>query len=415
MLGELATKAVATGEALKDFSYKTSISVENASALQYAADVAGTSLDTMGNAIFMMQRRMADDSTGNFAAALDKIGLSIQDIEGLDPDQQFLRIASAFKENTNATDRASVAMALFGRGGREIVPAMMKDLGDLTDQAKQLGHVMSGETAQGLEDLGMSWRALKEGVAWTGTEVGVGVVHFFQDLTSGINQALFVLDPFSQDMKILGDRIAGALPAVKELPGWMGQIAAANKGVAMATYEADAASKELDDDTKAHIDQMHKQQDAIDGIVRSLTGYHDGTKDIAALTIVANQGLVNGTDTANRFADAVQKLHEQGVPVPPILDALAKSARDAQSALDTAGAMMKLQNQEFIDMEDHLTSLLPVAKNFFDLMHGMTDEFDFTDDAGRHWPKTRFDQDDFQVQYVGPNQYSVELKMASCL
>lgn len=334
ILFELSEKAIETGEALNDFSEKTSIGVEAASQLDYVAKVAGSSLDQMGSAIFMMQKRMADDSSGSFAAALEKIHLSVQEIEALTPDQQFIKIAEAFKENTTQSDRASVAMALFGRAGRDLAPLLMKDLGDINDQAKELGHTMSAETAKGMEDLAMAWRGLKESISWTTTEIGVGTVHFFQDLGSAINQAAYFLDPLSSDLDVLGKRIAGDLPKVKDA---ITGFEMASGKVALSAEEAKAASKDLDDETKAHIDALAKHKVAVDSIVASLMGESTKTKETKEAIDLVIASHTTNTDVIARTVAAIEKLKAQHVDVSASTLQWAKDNATIAGSLDNIG------------------------------------------------------------------------------
>ena len=54
-----------------------------------------------------------------------------------------------------------------------------------------------------------------------------------------------------------------------------------------------------------------------------------------------------------------------------------------------------------------------VLENFFDSMRGRLGEFEFTDDNGKTWQHTRFDQDEFSVRYNEPESHSVEIKLSA--
>lgn len=54
-----------------------------------------------------------------------------------------------------------------------------------------------------------------------------------------------------------------------------------------------------------------------------------------------------------------------------------------------------------------------ILEAFWNDRRGSYNEFSFTDDQAVTWTHTRFDQDTFSVQYVGPNQYSVEIHLSA--
>jgi hypothetical protein len=54
---------------------------------------------------------------------------------------------------------------------------------------------------------------------------------------------------------------------------------------------------------------------------------------------------------------------------------------------------------------------LTILEDFFREMRGRLGTFDCEDNEGVVWPKCRFDQDDLRVEYVGVNQFNVEVKI----
>lgn len=54
-----------------------------------------------------------------------------------------------------------------------------------------------------------------------------------------------------------------------------------------------------------------------------------------------------------------------------------------------------------------------ILEDFFNSTKGRLGEFTWTDDSGVTWNTCRFDQDEFEVNCIGPNQYSVQLKIAA--
>lgn len=181
----LAEQAAKLGSEMNDMSEKTSIGVPALSNLRTAAIVAGGSLDQVSNSIFMMQRRM-QESPVKFAEGLMKIGLSLSSLRALKPEDQFLEIAKAFRENTNETNRAGVAMELFSRQGRDLIPLMMKPLDELVDKSKALGFTWTEEEAKAAEELEMKSKLLH--LEWEKIWTDIGSI--FIPVLSGLFSAM---------------------------------------------------------------------------------------------------------------------------------------------------------------------------------------------------------------------------------
>lgn len=209
------------GSALLEMSQRTGIAVESLSGLKYAAEQSGTSIDTLENSIKRMQMNItgsfdesveatsewntaiaesqdylasleaqlnetlpggkydailaaiADEQANlnelmaqgptqaGFAEALDKIGISLESLKGLNPEEQFRRIAEGIKAIQDPTEQAGVAMQIFGKAGTEIIPLLEADIDSLMARARALGLVMDEEAATKAEAFGDTLADLK--------------------------------------------------------------------------------------------------------------------------------------------------------------------------------------------------------------------------------------------------------------
>jgi hypothetical protein len=124
-LYELAENAAAVGGHLNDMSEKTGLSVPALSKLSLAAQVAGSDLDQLTNAVFMLQRNIGEDSP-KVEAGLQKIGLSLGELKAVGVDNYLSLIAEHFKETVDPAARAAAAIELFNKPGRDMIPILMK-------------------------------------------------------------------------------------------------------------------------------------------------------------------------------------------------------------------------------------------------------------------------------------------------
>src|SRR6185369_12446727 len=282
VMGAMVFQAIEAGSALNDFSEITSITVEHASALQFAGEVAGASLQDLGNLIFNTQKRMAENPE-DFERGLNRIGLTMNDLKGLEPDAMFLKIASAFRENTDATNRAATATELWSRQGRDAIPLLMKPLEELTDKARTLGHVMSTEDAAAAEALTMKWNELKAGMSWMITDTGLGILHFFDSLGTALHSTVFLLDPFmtAAEKGIVSGRLIGDLPKVKDITE---SLIPPITVLTMKQWESDLVSKQLTESTKKLMEANQKYADALREYTSAGTSYESLLQKIGNTT-----------------------------------------------------------------------------------------------------------------------------------
>ena len=106
-----------------------------------------------------------DKTAEKFAA----IGVSMDQLQGKKPEEQFRAIAKAIGAIQDPTQRAAAAVSIFGKSGTELLPLFAEDIDALMAKAKELG--VAGLVVGGIHDKDL--RALLGydlGVAITGTE-----------------------------------------------------------------------------------------------------------------------------------------------------------------------------------------------------------------------------------------------------
>lgn len=136
------------GAAMDDMAKRTGISAQALTALGYAAEQSGSSLPTVEKGIKKMQQTIGDATDGMASAtdALSALGTSAEELAGLSPDEQFMRLADSIAAIEDPTLRAARAQKVFGRSGTELLP-LMEDgaagIAALRAEAERLGLVLS--------------------------------------------------------------------------------------------------------------------------------------------------------------------------------------------------------------------------------------------------------------------------------
>ena len=141
-------------DALTKMHDRTGISIEGLQRLQVAGDDAGNTIDEMAGAINQFQNRLVSGDQ-SAVSALDKLGVSLDDIQRMAPDQQFMAISEALRNVSDPAQQVALAMDLFGKTGTQVLPTLKRGFDDVKDAA--VG--MSTETAERLDALGDSMQA----------------------------------------------------------------------------------------------------------------------------------------------------------------------------------------------------------------------------------------------------------------
>lgn len=111
------------GDQFSKLSQRTNVSAEALSRLAYAGELTDVSLQTLGKSITKMQKSLSEAETGlaTAANAFNALGIPIQELKNLAPEDQILVLADAFNAIQDPADRARYAMDIFGRSGVELL------------------------------------------------------------------------------------------------------------------------------------------------------------------------------------------------------------------------------------------------------------------------------------------------------
>ncbi len=154
-LGAAALAFADMGSEIHDASARTGVAADQLSALKYAAEQSGSSLDELEGGLRKMSKTLAgaDEESKQATKTLAKLGLSIEDLEGLAPDKQFEIIGERLQAIQDPTLRAAAAMEIFGKNGTALLP-MLDGLADSMKRAQDLGLIITPEDADAADKFG---------------------------------------------------------------------------------------------------------------------------------------------------------------------------------------------------------------------------------------------------------------------
>lgn len=119
------------------------------------------------------------DATGSQLEAFQKLGISLDSLNGMSPDQQFMKIADAISRVPDPAMRTAVAMDLFGKSGAQLIPFFNEGAAGMTalgQKAQELGLIMSGEAIDNSVILGDQIDALKSQATALAVQIGSALV-----------------------------------------------------------------------------------------------------------------------------------------------------------------------------------------------------------------------------------------------
>ena len=200
-LAGMTLSFASAGDNLDKMSKRTGVGVKALSELAFAAEQSGASLDSVEKGIRGMQRSLLNAEMGSKAAtdALTALGLSVEDVSGMSPEDQFTMIADAIAGVEDPSKRAALSMQLFGRAGSELLPMMNENadgIAKLRKEANELGRTMTEEDAKAAADLTDSMNRVKSVLVGVKNQIGAALapaMTYLADLISKTSSAIVPL------------------------------------------------------------------------------------------------------------------------------------------------------------------------------------------------------------------------------
>ena len=179
-LAGMTLSFASAGDRLDKMSKRTGVGVKALSELAFAAEQSGASLDSVEKGIRGMQRSLLNAEMGSKAAsdALSSLGLSADQLSGMNPEDQFTMIADAIARVEDPSKRAALSMQLFGRAGSELLPMFQENargIADLRQEANELGRTMTEEDAKSAAELTDAMNRVKSTFIGVKNQIGAAL------------------------------------------------------------------------------------------------------------------------------------------------------------------------------------------------------------------------------------------------
>lgn len=211
-------RAFATyGDKFGKMATRTGIGAEALQELGYAAEISGTSIDSLAQALFRARRRignMALGGGGPAKRALETLGLDAKKLSRMAPEAQFKVLITALKGVANEAERNQLAFEIFGDNFRDIQPliaASADSMDEMRERANRLGLVLSGDEIRQAEALTDAFYELGQVVKMTfvklGAALGPTLIPLLKGLAEGIADITNKIVSLAGGLTVLGAQI----------------------------------------------------------------------------------------------------------------------------------------------------------------------------------------------------------------
>lgn len=175
------------GDQLDKMSQRTGASVEWLSQMKFAAQQSGASIEDLETALRGMNKGFGDATRGQgeFLKGLNLVGISMSELENLNTEERFERLAAAVDAIQDPAVKARTAMQLFSESGAKLLP-MLGSVRELRDEAAALGLTMSGESATAAAKLTDAWGRLTSVFKTFLFEVGAALAPALTDIAGKV-------------------------------------------------------------------------------------------------------------------------------------------------------------------------------------------------------------------------------------
>lgn len=208
--------ALDMGGRLADLSTRTGETAGNLTILERAFTNNGLEAEKVGTSINKLQKFMAEASYGGDAQTkvMTALGLSMADLDGKTPTQQMAVFAGKIAGISDPTQRAAMAMQIFGKSGGEMIPLLSNFSSELGTAQGQLGSLpgVMDRSAAAFDTISDNFTVIKGKV----TEFAAGFIEkatpallTFTNYLSGVDAAGWGEKMMSMVLKV-ADTLMGA-------------------------------------------------------------------------------------------------------------------------------------------------------------------------------------------------------------
>ncbi len=186
-LGLLVQSSFKTTDALAKTADKLGITTEALAGLRHAASITGVDQAVFDKGLQNMVRTLRDANNGlaTYKRSYDELGLNVQKLQQLSPEQQFATIAEALKNVTNKTRKLGIAYDIFGGRATALINTLnlgKEGIEGLTQEARDFGLAVSRVEAKKIENANDAFTRVGAIVRGLGTAIATRLAPWLEHI-----------------------------------------------------------------------------------------------------------------------------------------------------------------------------------------------------------------------------------------
>jgi hypothetical protein len=216
-------------EKLGNTADKLGVSFEFIQTLENAANRSGTSIDAVSAAFGRLQKNVTgvDEESKAAQASLAKIGVTAEQLQSLNPEEQYRLIGERLQAIQNPAERTAAAIGLFGKAGADLLP-FFRNLEGASDDMERFGRALTDIDRQRIDDFGAGLDALSVATQGLGQSLllpfaglGEGVNRAFAEVTAGLTA---IIDPIGRVLEPILTQLGRVIEGIGIYIGNLGRI-----------------------------------------------------------------------------------------------------------------------------------------------------------------------------------------------
>ena len=255
------------------------VSIEKLQELKFVAEQGGGTVEELGDAMVTLAERSIEAQGGSedMIAAFQRMGISLNELKGMTPDELFMRVGAAARSAGKDSQFFKDAQDLLGTS-KDVLPMMAQDMDTLIAKAHEYGLVLSGGSVEALDQTGKAiaiwkqqWENNKAEAAGFFATGGIGLSGLWEGATVGGSAAIDALwnleNPFSAFVNAGSDQM---IEFSKEIQGVTSQEAARLAEIEKRKKEAAEAERKrleaIEEQKKKWAEDRKKRADALKAV-----------------------------------------------------------------------------------------------------------------------------------------------------
>ncbi|MEL7499034.1 MAG: phage tail tape measure protein [Planctomycetota bacterium] len=197
-----------TGDQLEKMRARTGLTAKALSELGFAAEQGGASIDQLDRSLAAMARFsvMVERGLKTSTDLLDMLGVSVDQFKNASPEERFKLLAESLSQVADETLRAGIALNVFGRSGRELLPMLeggRASIEALQEEARRLGITLSDDDADAAAELTDAMNRLRRQLKAIVVQIGAALAPVLTELQQNIAPLISQIIDWVKENRIL--------------------------------------------------------------------------------------------------------------------------------------------------------------------------------------------------------------------